>query len=217
MDIKNINLHILKADKGIKDISNEAVTILEKSVEEITKILPVEDVDIIFFSNPNWAIKEIGIGGYCPTKNTIQISVDTKFKNLKKSLIEELPKTLAHEFHHISRDRTVGYGTTLGEVLVTEGLADHFAIEVFGEKPNIWNTALSKKEISKFLEIAKSNFSNKNYDHYKWFFGSKEKEMPNWTGYTIAFEIIKIYLKENPGTKASQLVNIEANRILGTT
>ncbi|MES0476805.1 MULTISPECIES: DUF2268 domain-containing putative Zn-dependent protease [Citrobacter freundii complex] len=40
--------------------------------------------------------------------------------------------------HHAARWQGPGYGSTLGEALVSKGLADHFSLELFGGEPELW-------------------------------------------------------------------------------
>ena len=55
--------------------------------------------------------------------------------------------------HHCARWGTVGYGETLLEAMISEGLAEHFDIEVNKTKPTMWATALDKKNLEKYLLI----------------------------------------------------------------
>lgn len=43
------------------------------------------------------------------------------------------------------------------------------------------------------------------YDHGTWFYGTGP-EIPRWTGYTVGFELVRLYLAENTGARASGLV-----------
>lgn len=204
------NLHILNGSGTLTQYLGVIETSFIEALEQIRKKINISNIDIVVYDNPDHAIKEIGIGGCAPTPNLIFVSLDPKFPNLAKSIENELKRTLAHELHHCMRQRSVGYGDTLLEALVTEGLADHFNLEVYKGRPHPWDTNLSDEQIKNYLEKAKTKFNDKNYDHNSWFFGSKEENIPRWTGYTLGFTIVKKYLEKNLDKKPSELYSTKA-------
>lgn len=212
----NINLHLLNASGSFTSYKAEIEENFNKAINQITQKLPVTDVDVVISDSPRHVIPEIGIGGYAPNAHLIFISLDPKFPEFDKTITKELKRTLAHELHHTMRWRNPGYGTTLLEALVTEGLADHFDIEVFGEKPEPWCTALDKEQIKIYMKKAHKEFHNKRYAHGAWFFGSKEKGIPRWTGYTLGFALVGEYLQRNPDKKPSELYHINANEFVSS-
>lgn len=201
----NVKIHILKATRRLTPFANDINKEVRSSIKKIKKKLPISDVDLVFYDHPERTIKGFGIGGYTANAHTIFIYLDPAFKNFKKVIKEEIPRALAHEFHHVARWRGPGFGNKLLETLVTEGLADHFDIEIFNKSPRPWCKALSKKETKKLLKMAEKEFYDDNHDHFRWFFGRGDKNIPRWTGYTLGFEIIGRYLRENPDKKPSTL------------
>lgn len=199
--MNNINIHILNSSGKLSNIEKKIKQTTEKSVTRIVKFLPITDVDIVVAEDPQSAIPEIGIGGSTNNINLVFISIDSTHPNLQTSLDTELSRTIAHELHHAIRMKTVGYGENLLENAVSEGLADHFSMEVFGGKKPLWSDV---KINSKIMEKAKKNFLKKNYGYYQWFFGWK-KEIPRWTGYALGFNLVEQYLKKNPDRKPSTL------------
>ena len=184
------------------------------AVRKIESKIPVEGVDIVFYHNPAGVIPELGIGGHSANANTIFISLDPKFKNFRQTIDFQIERILAHELHHCLRWRKVGYGKTLLEALITEGLADHFEIEVTGKSTQPWDRALDDKQIEKYLDLAKPEFNHKNYDRHAWFFGSQTRRLPRWTGYTLGFHLVGKYLKNNPSKRPSDLYATAAREIL---
>jgi hypothetical protein len=82
--------------------------------------------------DPMLVIPETGVGGLTDESGDVRIAIDVERRDLRESLETWVPAMVAHEVHHSSRIRTgTGYGATLGEALVSEGLADHFASQVF--------------------------------------------------------------------------------------
>jgi uncharacterized protein YjaZ len=169
--------------------------------------MPVDKVDVIVRHNPYATILNYAIGGYTPDAHTVYISLDAASITLA---LKELSHTLAHELHHTMRWRTVGYGETLGEALVTEGLAQVFEREVFGEVPYPWTNALTAEQSKELLQKARANFWQP-YDHDAWFFGSAE--IPHWAGYGLGYQLVKTYCEQHNLT-ASKLYDVEAKTIL---
>ena len=107
----------------------------------------------------------------------------------------------------------MGYGKTLGEALISEGLADHFSMDVFDAPVPQWCKALNEDDIQKYIERASSQFINEDYNHSAWFFGDN-KELQKWTGYSLGYFIAEKYLKNYPSMTAAKLVDVPAKAIL---
>ncbi len=161
--------------------------------------------------DPAWVIPEIGVGGTTdPRSGTVFVQLDYPLRDGAETWI---PATLAHELHHSSRIRTgPGYGETLGEALVTEGLADHFVGEVFpATPPHPWDSALSKKQEADLWRRAKPLLEAAGgYNHRPWFFGGDG--IPRWTGYTLGYRIVDAYLTGKG--RAADAVGVEASTII---
>lgn len=201
----NIRLHILSSSGTLKPFINDIEKNFDSAINIITTQIPARNVDVVVYDNPEGALEIHGIGGYTPNAYQIFISLNPTFKNLNVSINTELKRTLAHELHHTLRWKKPGYGETLLDALVTEGLADHFDIEVFNGKPQPWSVAFTPEELDKIRIKAEKEFDNKDYDHFAWFYGNEELSIPEWAGYSLGFQIIKDYLKRNPDKKPSQL------------
>lgn len=202
------NLVLLKNSGNLNQFIDQIETEFKNSIQKIEKIFPNQKIDIVVYDNPFGTIPEYGIGGYTPYHHLIFISLDPNFPNLKKTISEQFSRTLAHEIHHAVRTKYVGYGNNLLEALVSEGLADHFDLEINQKKSQLWNTALNEKQLIKFEKLATKEYFNKNYNHDNWFFGSKN--IPKWTGYTLGFELVKNFLQKHPDQKPSTLFSTQA-------
>jgi uncharacterized protein YjaZ len=202
-----VQFHILNASGYLTDYVTKLRSTLSKSAKKIQSVMLVSDVDVVLRHNPEATIPNFGIGGYAPDGHTVYISLDA---NNMTSALGELPHTLAHELHHCMRWRTVGYGETLGEALVTEGLAQVFEREVFGEVAHPWSNALTKTELESVEEKARATLWQP-YDHAEWFFGTGD--IPYWAGYTLSYNLVKDYV-EKRNRKASALYSSEAKIIL---
>ncbi len=153
---------------------------------------------------PGW-----GVGGFAPSPGRrIELSVDRSLA--EELIIERLPSITAHELHHVGRHRGPGYGGTLLEAMVSEGLADHYAQELFGRPTPPWAMAIPASQIDLWIEKARPELDSRNYDHGRWFFG-RSALVPRWAGYTIGFELVQRYKDANPGATAASLVDAEAD------
>lgn len=127
-----------------------------------------------------------------------------------------LPATLAHEMHHSRRITVgVGYGTTLGEAMVTEGLAEAFVDEAFPDAPvRPWGHSLKPDEHTRVWESLRANLWSPygSTEHVRWFFGGVG--VPRWTGYTVGYRLGAGYLEAHPDKKPSQLVKTTARDIV---
>ena len=211
----NIYSHFLTATGRFNAYVQDIKKISDETISKVTNILRVDTVDIVFVDNPKYTIPEIGIGGKTVNPNYIIISLNPSFSDFQRTLHVELMSTLAHELHHAARWQAVGYGVTLLEAMISEGLADHFAIEITSRKDvQLWDHALDNKQIEVFSKKAKAYYDDKSYNHSAWFFGSKKMKIPRWTGYTLGFEIIKNYLQNNLGETSASLYDADAKEFV---
>lgn len=176
---------------------------------EIQKLMPIKDVLIRVSVNRNQSIPEIGIGGFNPSPNEVLIFIDPNFNNLKNSLEMELAAMISHEMHHAKRRRSVGYGNTLLQAVISEGLADHFSIEVTGIDTPRWSNVFQDDQLETWIDTASQTWNDSPYDHSSWFFGSNS--IPRWTGYSIGYDLVEKYLAANPDKKPSTLFDETAN------
>jgi hypothetical protein len=196
----------------------------ERILQTIDAALPGPRVLITIASDRTYAVPEIGIGGFTrPDSGDITVSVDPS-RDLSLIVRDWLPLTLAHELHHSRRIlRGPGYGTTLGEALVTEGLADTFARQTFPAAPippwvvaldgprqrTSWTAARPLLDVPYSASGSTSEFMTA---HQRWFFGTADQ--PRWAGYSIGFALVESYLRAHQGATAASLVAVPATRII---
>ena len=211
------HLHFLDAEGHIAPYRESIHEVAQQALTRIAEFVDCGPIDILVQRLPEWTIPELGIGGFSPRANLTLICIDPQNSNLEQSLVKELPDTLAHELHHCLRWRSVGYGTTLDQAIISEGLADHFAIEVFGGERKPWDHALSEAKVDRFLDLAKREFGQDGYDHQKWFFGTAPEQVARWAGYSLGFHLVGAYLSENPTRRPSNLHDVGASDILASS
>ncbi len=201
----SMNLHILKASGRLLPFEAELISAFNEVSKRIEGKLLLPNVDVLMLDNPNNVIPEMGIVGYAVTANLVYINMDPNSSHLKEHLHDEVVNHMTHELHHCARIHAIGYGKTLLEAMVSEGLADQFDIEINHHEPSPWSVALKPEQFDVLLNRASVDFDNPNYGHAAWFFGSEEKDLPRWAGYSLGFEIVRRYM-EKSGKTAVELV-----------
>src|SRR5215813_6028282 len=92
-------------------------------------------------------IAEIGMVGHAYRHSLFSLSVDPDNPRFEPSLHDgTLRRQVAHEVHHCLRYAGPGYGKTLGEAMVSEGLAGQFASRLFGSPPEPWERVARSEE-----------------------------------------------------------------------
>lgn len=184
------------------------IPLIEESLKEVIPLIESElkakEIDIIFVSAANQTIPEYGLGGNSPGPNHIYISFDPGSEKITK---QGLVESLLHEAHHCMRWRDLGYGETLGEAMISEGLACLYEEEHGGHVPIYAKVAISQEE----KESAEKELNSKKYNHAKWFFGTGK--VARWFGYTRGYELCKRYSIEK-GLNSVDLLNVSASEIL---
>ena len=193
----DMNYFIANASGTLNDKQELIKLAFNKVVKAATKSLSADKIDIIFIDAPENTIEELGIGGYTATKNLIYISLNPKF-NINTI---DLESGMLHEIHHAIRWRKPGFGNTLAEVLITEGLATLFEEETTGKTPIYAKVKYNKK----CEELAKKEMNNDKFNYDDWFV-SGNKDIPKWFGYTYGYLCTK-ELSKNINKTSSQLVN----------
>lgn len=209
--IQSNNCLVFEAELG----SDKAIIeqVVRHTISTVNAVMATDNVQINVIADPMQTIPELGIGGFTVSGQEIRLFVSPTSPVYSASLSTALFPMLAHELHHAARMRSVGYGSTLFEAIVSEGLADHFSIEVAGGDPPPWSKALTESELETWTTRAAETWHNRSYNHSHWFFGTNG-ETPRWTGYAIGYQVIDDYLSDNPGVLPSNLFDDEAATFL---
>ncbi|EKQ5902689.1 DUF2268 domain-containing putative Zn-dependent protease [Vibrio parahaemolyticus] len=208
----SINLHLLNAQGKLSELENRIASEFKTAVNQITSLLPINDVDVVI-SASDQVLPETGLGGFCPEGGLIYLKIDPNNSNLLERFSEEFLATMGHEMHHCMRWRTAGYGSTLKEALITEGLACCFETELRSSGAPFYATALDKSELSEFWGKAKPELGSNSYDHVAWFFGSPTRRIPKHTGYSLGFSIVENYINRT-NIPASRLSDVLASQVI---
>ena len=183
-------LHLMdSANQLTPDLRRELMEVAQVAFNRLTGILSLDGVDAALYINPSWCLPETGIGGYAPTGQWLQLTLDPQNPNFAANWRRELPATLAHELHHVRRWRGPGYGQTLREALATEGLALHFEAQQRGEVPVYAQPMI---DLDALWQHALPVLNTDTYNHPAWFFGLEAEGLPRWGGYMLAYERVRL-------------------------
>jgi len=185
-------------------------SLARETLAAVADRLSVVGVTITIAPDSEQAIAGWGIGGFTPDARTVNLYIDPEFPGLVGLLASRLPHLVAHELHHAVRHRRPGYGGTLLEAMVSEGMADRFAIELLGAPVPPWSDALTADEADRLLDLARPDFDAVGYGHAKWFFGTTTA-VPRWTGYTLGYRMVRAYQGAHPEATAADLVAVPAS------
>lgn len=193
----------------ISTIKNHAI----KTAEVLSILYPY---NITLYANSQRVIPETGEGGFAGSKDLVQLFLDLtgKIHNVDNLIKKRLPGTIYHEMNHLKRWATVGYGQTLLEEIVSEGLACSFENKMWqtDQVPLFYE---EERGVLKMLSLVKRQVAKKNskFSHADWFFGTNPK-IPKWLGYKLGFYIVEKALANAPKNTIVDLTSMKASEIL---
>ena len=166
----------------------------------------------------------LGVGSRTTSDHSLLFYFDPKNPNFK---VEFVIRGLVHECLHPTRFRMPQWQLTLLECMITEGLADHFMIEVLGGEQPAWSRALTKNEIKQYMIKVRpilrirhewtQEFNEQFFLPWMLFGRKGDDPVPGWTGYTLGWQMVENYLKAHPESRASSLVFAPAEVIASST
>ncbi len=188
-------LHMLNARSALTPVMAEIRAHAREMVAMAEAHLDLPRFDLVVRAG-DAVIPEWGIAGYSPAPGIIEIGLDPA-----RVAPEHFCRTLIHELHHLTRWDGPGYGRSLGDALVSEGLAGHFVLQVLGGPADPWDQTRPGLGT---LKQAAGLWARRDYDHGEWFMG--RGRMRKWTGYGIGHRLVAEHLAQAEGQDAASLV-----------
>lgn len=140
--------------------------------------------------------------------------------------LEHLPVALAHETNHNVRFQFIKWKNdiTLGEMMVSEGLAENFATYLYGEeKAGPWVTKTDLKTLNQYIKpIIHDGLNVQGLDNLNaYLYGDDMAALQNYppvglpycAGYACGYHLVKYYLKKT-GKDIVEATLLSANEIL---
>lgn len=213
----------LLEDKSLWDNSRKSI---ERSLERFEKAgIELKKKDYlfsIFLANPKnaYTIMNEGYCGDGGIPGYIMAWLVPSFETMHR-----LPAALAHETNHNVRYQFIKWtnSITLGEMLVSEGLAENFAVSMFGEEfLGPWVTKTDPELMPLIKEIIYKGLSLTGLDNITaYLYGDEMAEMQNYpkaglpycAGYATGYYLVNYYLKKT-GTPIEEATILPADVIL---
>ena len=194
-------LHPLNARHGLTLILPELRAVAKDAVAQVEAVTDLPEFDLVVRSEPGAGVADWGVAGYAPAPGVIDVTLDPG-----RWTPAALTRTLVHEMHHLIRWDGPGYGRSLGESLVSEGLAGHFVTDILGGPPDPWDAVTCA---SGTVRRAITEWAHPTYDHDEWFRG--RGKMRRWTGYGLGHQLVAAHLDRNEGETALSLARVAAD------
>lgn len=194
-------IHFLNSRKALNSVMPEARDAAREAVALVEEHADLPRFDLVIRAGED-VVQGWAVGGYAPGPGHIQITLEPA-----RFAPEYFIRTLVHELHHLIRWDGPGYGKSLGEALVSEGLAGHFVLQVLGGTPDPWDAVNPSDGLAR---RALDEWSRRDYDHAEWFFG--KGSIRRWSGYGLGHRMVAEYLAQSPQETPVTLADAPADR-----
>jgi uncharacterized protein YjaZ len=203
----------------VEKISDEDFwTVCQESIEKTLEgfqrngiLLPTQEyIFTILLNDPNNPMSKM-TGDYCGDGGIPGFIIGTIIPN--DISLKMLPVALAHEANHNVRWQFMKWSNkiTLGDMIVSEGLAENFAAFMYGEdKVGMWVKNTTEETLNDVIKPAvKENLNNSDFNKLSSFLygdeimgmrGAEPIGMPYCAGYACGYQLIKHYLKKTGKT-----------------
>ncbi len=205
-------LHWLEATGDLGPWRDRIASEVAATREHLAELVPPPRLDILVQRSP-MVIPEIGMVGHAYRAGLFALTVDPDNPSFDAALSDgTLRRQVAHEVHHCLRMARLGYGRTLGEALVSEGLAGRFTQRLFGNAPEPWECAVDAATLQSHAPDA-AELAASDYGHNAWFFGASGTR-PRWLGYTMGYSLVGAWLDATGTPDADTWVTVPAATVL---
>ncbi len=218
----NLKFHIDWIIYGNDPINFKYKKIKSKTLLNITETLFGNCFDIvkndrfyifIFPTLSEFVIKKMGGSfGFNTNKSTITIGLypAKNWKhNFKGTLAHELAHASVKKFHTLNK-------TTIGERLISEGIAENFRDAIVKGNSPPWTNSINKRQASLILKKLKPKMNSLDADLHNQVFHGTGK-YPLWAGYTIGYYLVQDYLKKQETLDWKKIINTSPKKILKET
>ncbi len=209
----NWRLHWLEAEGELGPWRSAITAEIEAARRALAVHVMVPRLDILVQRLAGAVIPEIGMAGHAHRKSLFAVTLDPDNPRFARSLEDgTLRRQVAHEAHHCMRMAGPGYGRSLGEALVSEGLAGRFTAYLFGNPPEPWECAVDDETLRAHLPDV-AELADCSYDHASWFYGVGQAR-PRWLGYTLGYRMVGDWLAATPEVSGGLWVDVSATEVI---
>ena len=135
--------------------------------------------------------------------------------------------TTAHEYTHLVRNHLFPRGLaggrpvylksqepeTLLDAMVAEGIADTFARQIYPQMEPRWLRVLDEGEEAHIWSRVRRRLKVSDPSEVRRFISGDGDRIPQWTGYSLVYRIVRSYLEGHPASCPANLVGMQARTI----
>ena len=177
-------LHLLNSRNALTSVMSEIRASLRETLAKVANHAEVPNFDLVVRADTR--IADWGLRATTPGPGIIEIAI-----NPARWSEEYFQRTLVRELHHLIRWERPGYGRSLGEALVSEGLAGHFVTQVLGGQSDPWDAMRPSSGVAR---QALNEWARRDFDHARWFLG--KGDLRRWSGFGIGHRLIAEHLSQ---------------------
>ncbi len=206
------SLHWLAASGELKSHRAAIVGEIEAAYRALSGFDVPPRLDILVQRVAGETIPEMGMVGHAWRDSLFAMTLDPDNPNFERSLRDgALRRQIIHEVHHCLRMAGPGYGWTLGEALVSEGLAGQFVGKLLGTDPEPWERAVSAESL-RGASVTPDSLAAGDYDHAAWFHGAGP--YPRWFGYSLGYAMVGAWLEEAGDVDVATWTGVSATSVI---
>lgn len=204
------------AKKAAREVGFDLKESARKVHTRVERFLPHTWPDIVIDARPGRR-NLIAAGGHAePGSGFVYVEIYPEFHgDFERQLPFDFRNALVHELNHShSILNGPGYGRTLVEAMISEGLAEAFTLQMYPKAELLSESVLTPEQERSLWQTARPLLHERETleSHGRWFFG--KDDLPNATGYALGLSLVQSYLKHHPDQKASDLTLMPAKKIL---
>ena len=225
-DSQHNNIKMI-SEKDLWDICEQSVTSSLQSFLDYGVELPVQEyIFSILLANPENPYTILN-DGYCGDGGIPGYIMAWLVPN--EYTLSHLPVALAHEVNHNVRFQFIKWRNdiTLGEMMVSEGLAENFATWLYGEdKAGSWVKKTDMETLNEYIKpIIHDGLGVQGLENLNaYLYGDEMAELQNYpkaglpycAGYACGYHLVKHYLNKT-GKNIIEATLLPANEILSAT
>jgi hypothetical protein len=172
---------------------SQTIRILRNTLPILSQVLFIKPLTVYLFPSFNSFVANQmgGTSGFSPSQNTLFIEINPNTNNWSQNL----PQTLAHEYHHAMVYNFHPWQTLL-DTLIFEGLAEHFREHILHSPRSSWTTAVNYSQVLEYLpKILPKLHSTNPEDEREVFF--QGQTYPLWLGYSLGYFLTKDFVQQH--------------------
>ncbi|MDP5306718.1 DUF2268 domain-containing putative Zn-dependent protease [Paracoccus spongiarum] len=193
-------LHLLNARHGLTRVLPDIRATARETVALVSGHADLPPFDLVVRAQPPGA-GDRDLPGGPPQPGLIEIAL-----NPDRFDPAQMQRQLIRAMHHLIRAEGPGYGRSLGEALVSEGLAGHFVALLSGGTVDPRATTAPPSGLAR---RAMNEWSRLDHDHAHWFLG--KGDLRRWAGFGLAQRLVAEHLRGQPGGDAEPLAMLPAD------